>query len=265
MAIESGGSQAKSPTPTALFLETTIHGERVFGARHRKEAIRANVVGKAIGSSTCVLGEFIGTFVKDAAVFRNLLVDSPSTDEAIKRAQNYPYTSRQTARMMYVLAEMAKDAGYEKDDLLDHLEILIEWGLVDRFFEGLIFLSVATGCTKAQAHFVKNEETQVYRPEGLSCSKSQPPQCSIESFLSGNRELLQRIVAGVNNPDLNEMLGVARSLLDSADVPFGRNCQKLKDVLIALESPSDCQIYTTNLRHFEPICAALEKTIYKER
>lgn len=40
------------------------------------------------------------------------------------------------------------------------------------------------------------------------------------------------------------------------------NCWALGDLIITLECPSDAMLWTTNFRHFEPLCKALNKHLF---
>ena len=55
-------------------------------------------------------------------------------------------------------------------------------------------------------------------------------------------------------------------ILVDPDIARGRNCTwYLGDLVIALEMPTDAAIYTTNQRHFAPLCALLGKELYHPR
>lgn len=248
-----------------IFLETTIQADRVVGTVDRKQTVANNLSGRTLISSTCVLGEFIDTFVHDAVIFRKLVADSPSTNDALKRLQ--VYRERTTKRAISIFASITDSGSMDKLDVLDVLDRWIDWELIDRFHQGLAAVVEGAGCAKAWASAV--EDDGGYRIEGLSYTKAAPPDCRIEAFLNEHRDELQKIVAALErlssrDVEQDRMLQTSQIVLDGLDTPFGRNCQSIKDIVIGLEAPQQSEIYTRNRIHFEPICAALSKTLHQE-
>jgi len=43
-----------------------------------------------------------------------------------------------------------------------------------------------------------------------------------------------------------------------------KNCRDCGDAIIAVESPSDALLFTTNIKHFEPICSEIKKKIISD-
>jgi len=248
-----------------LFLETTIQGERVVGPDFRKEKISINIEGKTLISSVCVLGEFKQTFVHDAILFHKILVDSSNTSEALKRLPSF--SARMHKRAVDIFASITEDGNTDKTDVLDTLERWILWELVHRFHYGLVAVVNYTNCRKARATVVKHGEK--YEIDGLSCSKQNPPDCAILDFLKGHRAEFQQILDAIDklpikDKDQVSMVNAGQKVLEGQDTPFGLNCKALMDIVIALEAPKECAIYTTNKKHFEPVCKALGLNLYND-
>ncbi len=248
----------------SLFLETTVQAERILGTRTKKEAVKRNTAGKTLVSSKTVLGEFINTFVHTAVVFHNLLVDSPNTAEALQRLESYQ--ERKAKRAMKLLGTVAKERGWDKEDVLDHLDMFVEWGLVHMFEHGLAAIVVGTDCAKARARPIKRDSAYALPIPGLSCQKNAPPECSAGAFLSTHREALLDVVANLDPKDDEQrrMIETGPRVADGTENPFGQTCMNLKDIIIALEAPAESAVYTTNIKHFAPICEALGKQLHKE-
>lgn len=65
---------------------------------------------------------------------------------------------------------------------------------------------------------------------------------------------------------LARMADLCAQILADPDIARGRNCTwYLGDLVIALETPADAAFYTTNLRHFAPLCKLLGKQLYHLR
>lgn len=52
---------------------------------------------------------------------------------------------------------------------------------------------------------------------------------------------------------------IAEVLEDTTKAQGRNNCWALGDVIITLEVPDDAVLYTTDIRHFQPVCTALGK------
>lgn len=73
-------------------------------------------------------------------------------------------------------------------------------------------------------------------------------------------------VAEADRTLLARMADLCAQILVDPDIARGRNCTwHLGDLVIALEMPTDAALYTTNLRHFAPLCALLGKELYQPR
>jgi len=240
----------------------------VLGSEKRQKIVLANLDGKALVSSKTVLGEFIDTFVHDAVLFYNLVVDSPSIPEALKRLPNY--RDRLTKRCIMIFANVAEEWGYVKEDFLDRLEVWIDWMLTYRFSQGLILLVEGTNCAKARANPMKENDRYVTPIPSLTCSQESPPECSVEAFIAAHKGDLINIIEKLRDleqkdDNQKQMIAIGSRVANGEKKPIGRACQCLKDIIIALEAPGEGAIYTTNIKHFKPICAAIGKQLYKEK
>jgi hypothetical protein len=250
----------------SIFLETTIQADRILGTKKRKETVIKNLKDKSLLSSRTVLGEFINTFIHDAAVYYNLIVDSPNAEEALKRLPHI--RQRVTNRRIAIFASVAEESGWDRLDILDKLEQWIEWGLIKRFNQGIALLS-GTNCRKTEATPIKDGDQYIIPIPGLSCTKTPTRACNIEAFIDINKKEFSKIIERLENlvtkdNDQNNAIGEGKKVLAEEEKPFGQTCQTLKDVIIAIEAPENSCIYTSNITHFRPICEALQKDLYIE-
>ena len=245
----------------SLFLETTAQVARTLGSYREREK-HFSVCGECkLLSSTYVLGEFKKTFLHDAVIFHTILTDSESTSEALDRAQRYP--GRKTNRMYTLFARLAEDNNMEREMLLEKLETLIEWQLENRFRYGLTDVLDKTHCTRAAWTTAKTDG--VYGLQ-MSCTKAAPPECGIVTFWDEHRECLERIVAVLEEYDVEDSDERDRVVKECTGVlsggqPQGRTCEALADAIMAIECPEDAQLQTTNAKHFGVLCEALGRVM----
>lgn len=247
-----------------LFLETTIQGNRIFGGKSLAEKIKRNLNGKRVCTSIFVLNEFKKTFLNAVICYYNLLVDSPDTQTALRRAVRYP--ERAHKRIAQVYATLCDKGGHDKEVVLECLESWIDDGLMIEFHESIEEPIVnKTSCRWVDGEPVKKGNIYYLK---ISCTKSDPPPCNIENFWKEHKKELHRLAAATSFKDseLSKVRDVAALIKKDKDSPYGENCHvHLSDAVIAIESPKRSQIYTTNKKHFEPICEVLKtKSVYKE-
>lgn len=251
-----------------LFLETTIHGDKIFGEKALQEKIQENLTGRRVCTSEFVLNEFKNTFLKSAIFYHELLVDSPSTHRALDRATRY--SERVHKRITKIFAKLCDEAGHNKDTVLERLEMLIEDGFMPEFFinaeEPII--------NETECMWVGGEPVRTgnrYKLE-VYCRKNKPPSCGIESFWNKHKKELDllsesEIFSRTSDKQLSKLCEVAKKIKDKTDSPYGQNCHiHLSDAVIAVEAMKGSHIYTTNKKHFEPICKVLkDRQVYKEK
>ncbi len=243
-----------------LFLETTIQVEKIFAEKDKREVLLSFLSkSKKKCTSNYVLDQFKATFVNASVLFHRLLIDSPDVHTALKRAEIY--TEGRLKKMLSIFYALCDEVGYNKQDVIDRLEIYIEGGLIDEFLSGVDDFVDETKCCR-----VRNEPFKKGRgyEMSVSCNKQNPPGCSINEFWKKNKSLLAKIANSLNTDsdktELEKVKEVARKVYDTADLPFGNNCSvHLSDTIIAIEAPASSKIFTTNEKHFAPICAAIDK------
>ena len=86
----------------------------------------------------------------------------------------------------------------------------------------------------------------------------------LQEFLSANTERL-KLIHDYLNEKRTEMgtivHGIDRILVGEFNLGI-RAWQRLGDVIIALEVPENCALFTTNRQHFEPLCGVLGIPIF---
>jgi len=246
---------------TRIFLDTTVQIERVTATRACQEEIVRALVGAQVITSTYVLGEYLRTLVQDALVLYNLVLQTEQPHDVETRIAQL-LNKKSASRCLLLWASLHRAGVYEPANLLRTLRVYIEYGLINRFMVGIDELLDATACGLAREHPAPQGETYRLRTQCTRLVK----ECDLAERLAEHRPHLRTLADGLkDHPDA----ALARTgvfcarLLEDPDVARGRNCAwYLGDLVIALELPSDAALYTTNRRHFEPLCSLLGRQIY---
>ena len=209
------------------------------------------------------MGEFNRTLIKDAIIFRDLLLTSSSVEDAVKRLPSF--TSRRSKRTVALLATLGFDG--DKQRTIERLESFIEWRGHDHFRDSIDSYTDEVGCV-LKSWTPDTGGSSGYDLDGLKCLKNNPPPCEVMAFIEGNREVLESLVDVVGQGDRENVVSAANAferILGGDDVPFGEgsNCYRIADTLIALESPDDAEIYSTD-GDIRAICEVIGKDIYAQ-
>jgi hypothetical protein len=245
----------------ALFLDTTIQIERVVGSRARQAELRRELANYHLTTSTYVLGEYLRTLVKDAILLHKLTLEHKYLDDIMTAIAQYP-NKRVSSRMLLLWANVYRRGRYDEQDILDQLDDYITFWLVNRFVTGIDELLDVTECGLARERPAAVGESYHLRNQ---CTR-RIRECVLAERLSEWQPELQAVADGLrDHPDsaLARIGALAAHLLDEPDLVRGRNCTwYLGDLIIALELFPEIPFYTTNRRHFEPLCALLGKRLF---
>lgn len=245
-----------------IFLDTTIQIERLTATRTRQMAIAKVLNGKHIVTSSYVLGEYLRTLVNDAVQLFELINATESTYDVETQIANL--MNKRSARRCLLLWTMYHRSGiYDHSMMRKKLDNDIEYGLVNRFMLGIDEFLDTTCCGLAKERPMLGEETYQLRTQ---CTR-RVKECELVALLQKYKPKIQLLADGLKNHSDRSLVRISKLctlILEDPDVARGRNCTwYLGDLVIALEAPKDTAIYTSNLRHFEPICELLGKKIYR--
>ncbi len=209
------------------------------------------------------MGEFNRTLIKDAIIFRDLLLTSPSVGDAVKRLPSF--TPRRYKRTVDLLATLGFDD--DKQRTIERLESFIEWRAHEHFWDSIDTHTDEVGCV-LKSWTPDSDGSGGYDLDGLKCLKNSPPPCNVIAFIERNRGVLESLVDAIGQGDRKNVVSAANAferILSGKDIPFGErsNCYRIADTLIALESPDDAEIYSTD-GDVKSICEILGKDIYED-
>ena len=244
-----------------IHADTSVLASRVFDTAERKAAARAALANHTVCICGYVLQELRATFLKAAARFHTLILDSEAgLPEAIERLPDFSQ-SRAQDRMTRVLASIIRHAvtvdqgRIDDESALEYLEMLLDGVMMRRFTDGL--------------DYVEHDNVDCHRADGvaerdgdyyLTSLKCTHPDCGLRDFLAENAAGLRSIASGPDELDeVHERLrATARAAIATPGDIRTTDCYGvLADVIIALECPDGATLCTTNMKHSVPICEAL--------
>jgi len=263
---------------TSVFLDTTIQIDKIWGDTPHRHALN-QILDKfeSRTSSSYVKMEFKRGFLQYLVYMYNILVESKDFREIYVRMQKLsPQVTHRIGGVCCALSsffdikELKVPKTYDRP-MLDELYLLMESFLRQRietamssFEDGLDSITDQTGCFLATLEpIMRGEKFDNRNP----ICKKQDIKCSIVNFLTENREAFQQILQILeDSPDLDQELekmkkAVEKILKYHDEIANRTNCWHCGDAIIAIECPSQAQLFTTNQKHFQPICSAINKDV----
>ena len=248
-------------TNSRVFLDTTIQIERVTATSERQAEIANALTGAEVITSTYVLGEYLRTLVKDALLLYDLICTTEHSYDVETQIANL-LNKRSASRCLLLWASLHRAGIYERTRLLFTLDGYIDYGLVTRFMTGIDELLNTTDCGLAKERPQLTGETYELRAQ---CTRP-VKECTLAELLTAHEAEIKILADGLkehSDKALARMGDLCTNILDDPHIARGRNCTwYLGDLVIALELPPDAALYTTNRRHFEPLCELLGKQFY---
>lgn len=258
-----------------IFLDSSVQVPRRFGMPKLRQGIQ-NILDKysLLVSSTYVRMEFTHSFIRDLIYLYDLSMRLSNLSEILCKIETLPNVIRRKInRLLQGLAifflEVEGDILNERNlDILEKLQLWLphvideswEW-----FNESLDYVVDGTGCKKASVAPVRIGDT--YQPFG-GCKKSEK-KCKIDEFFRSNITNFESIVDELKNlPSENkdeELLRMEKVLEKALSYPEdlldSKNCWKCGDAIITTECPKEAILFTTNIKHYQLLCPAVDKTL----
>ena len=257
---------------TKILLDNTIQIERII-VPSRRAIIQPKLINENVQviSSTYLLMEYRRTIVADFIAVHNLvkLYEKLGTAVAHLSSGRAGFSTRAMGRRQKILGMAMVDCEDANESLtrtgiLRILELYLEGGLERRFMENISTLTNTTGCDLAKYPLIQKQDG--YYQLTTSCNKKHVV-CQLPAFLEKNAHDLQLAKQFIKQHSTEEYRGflekLSRVTTDFSQSKGQRTCWKLGDIIIALEAPKDALIYTTD-KHFETICTALGRRLYRE-
>lgn len=99
----------------------------------------------------------------------------------------------------------------------------------------------------------------------MSCRR-ETARCSLHELLRANDTAIQKLQADsavLKALDANTQRALREITNDFTVAKGEQNCWSLGDLIIVLECPPDALLWTTNLRHFAPLCQAFGRQLFQ--
>ena len=248
-----------------IFVETTIQIHRLLQNPAIYDTIQITLQTHEAVTSTYVWMEVQRTLGQDYQYLIDLLLTKQPTTIAqlichLGVGENV-YSARRLQRMLHIMAyrlEELNTATLEPIETAYQLKRQCRRLLHQTFFEHIDQVVDSTVCDLIQPGYTI--------PIGgrMSCRR-ETARCVLHELLDTNRDVLQNLqadAAALTLLDTNTKQALTDISTDSTAAKGERNCWALGDVIITLECPTDALLWTTNLRHFEPLCKVLGKHLF---
>lgn len=260
----------------AIFLETSIHIERLFSNKQRRQQIQRRLSGATLYTSSYVWMEFrrsvLQTYAYLLSIVRGILNEGTKQieiHELIRRLSAAPsirFIPRAIQRLLLILSSLLEafpGRVVHTEKLIDYFEYHIAHLGPDGFFLGIDEFINETSCDLVRP----GVEIGDYVHKRLSCNAAKA-SCALVPILSAHRaELLTLekalVAAPLEKKDPKTLAALRKVNADVTKAKGERTCWALGDIIIALEAPAKAKIYTGD-HHFDVICEVLGKQRLRE-
>ncbi|MCK4765889.1 MAG: hypothetical protein KAW12_27055 [Candidatus Aminicenantes bacterium] len=257
-----------------LFLETTIQIDRCSSDIDKKEKID-QVISRfsEISSSTYVKMEFKRRFIQDLVYLYHILIGSENFKDVWFRISKLRSDYHKRKINGIIASFCGFFADHENEEVHGPLgSELLEKAV--RYFRNIIEVAWEsfnrevsevldeTGCYNAKIGPTRKGEKFDNRTK--KCKK-EDIKCKIVEFFTRNRKSFKKIYKKLCQLDcLDDEQEKLKNILENAlkkprIMADRKNCWNCGDAIIAAESPGDAVLFTTNIKHFEPICSEIKK------
>ncbi len=262
-----------------LFLETTVQIDWFSADRKKKEKIDKIISQfSQILSSTYVKMEFRRRFIQDLVyLYNEALVGADNFADVFLRIDklHFEYHKRKIKGIIASFFRFFSDTTEEEihgpfgkvvlEKAIPYFKQAIEsaW---EAFDDKIDILLNETDCYHAKIGPVL---TGVKFDNRMSKCRKADIRCKIVDFFVQNKEVFQKIYERLSSMEkLDAEQEKIKNILEKAlehsqNMADRQNCWNCGDAIIALESPNDAVLFTTNMKHFEPVCSAIEKKCLK--
>lgn len=247
------------PRRPKAFLDTSVILTREFGSRQRKKKIKSTLEGKHKIASTYSVTEMNRTFLKDAIFLYSILTEEPTLHAVFERLQKFPLTERRIKRCLALLNKITDNRQLRMKTAITRLENLI-LGTKALLFRDVSTIESGTLCPLSE------ETVEFDYPTfklNTSCTKSRA-MCSLAQYLKAYTSKLSNIQQAISSdPKMKKLSSALEKVIADPNEARGRRCQTLGDVIICLDAPGGCNVYSTNAKDFAVICRIMKKKFVK--
>jgi hypothetical protein len=258
-----------------LFLETTIQIDRFCSDTDKKKKIDKQIARfSRTLSSTYAKMEFKRRYIQDLVyLYNEALLGAKTFADVLARIDKLrsDYHKRKIKRIITSFYGFFLDKGDEEvfgplgkvtlEKAVIYFKSLIENAWED-FDSDIDEILNGTGCYNAKTGPTRTGEK--FDNRSNICKKGDI-KCKIVEFFIRNRESFIKIYKKLSqlnclDDEQQKVKNILEKAIEYPEIMADRkNCWNCGDAIIAVESPSDAVLFTTNIKHFEPICSEIKK------
>lgn len=249
-----------------VFLETTIQIQRLLYGGEERRKIDQVLAPYEVLTSTYVWMEVQRTIGQDYQYLIDLLLTKrPTTFAQLLRligGSESLYSLRSTRRILHIVTQLLEELKTTTLNPLATAYRLQEerrWLLHHEFFANVQQVLDVTHCDLVQPTY------RVATGGRMSCRRT-TAQCNLPALLRQSTDSIQQLHNAVET--LSALDAKTKRALAAIQSDFNlakgeQNCWALADLIIVLECPTVAALWTTNVRHFAPLCQALGRTWFQ--
>lgn len=254
-------------------MDTTIQIDRLFEKSDRRRKIYDEIAGSDCYTCTLALREF-KALVIDACISLYSIIEECDSDPDVLTEIAREFSKSKESMLLKIYAQVKREAGldvsFDKELALATVRSYITGGLLPRFRDALS--EPESDLTKCEVARHEVQESDGMFELEVHCNRERA-SCNLPQVYGGNERHLKQIkelVEGELGTDrelrseerreferINE---VYSRVLESGDwniVKGQRNCDRLADLSILIESPPGSAVYTTD-RDYEYLFSRLD-------
>jgi len=242
--------------PSLLYLDTTIQLSKLFAPYTVRQRIR-----HGLGLHSCVTSRYVRMeymrWLEPCVHVHQLLREETARNRITALSEVQARTllvfGRLRNKMLSILTWLHRYSGGDARMALLQLENLIDYRLADLFDADVTELPDPITCPLMDLRAVSQGDGFRLDPD-IPYRKGQMP-CHIVEFMAEHRTQLQALAEALA-ADYSKMATACRRVLADPREAQGSTCKTLGDVIIALQTPEDAILYTTDTS-FDIICPTL--------
>lgn len=244
-------------TQTTYYLDTTIQLTKLFGPSTIRKNIRGHIQEHACIVSSYVRMEYL-RWLEPCIQVHQLLQEEITHNRATAlsevQARILLVHGRSQNKMLSILTWLLRIYSPDPRLLLYYLKTLIEYEFHEAFTQDNIdLLPDPIACPLMDVHAVPDGSGYRLEPD-IPYRRGEMP-CNIVGFLQEHRNALQELVLALSETH-PKLAKACRRVLTHPDDAQGNLCKTLGDVIIALQTPTDAILWTTD-GAFDVICPIL--------
>lgn len=246
------------------YLDTTIQLSKLFAPSSVRHAIKERITEHPCVVSSYARMEYLRWLEPCVAVHQLLqeeIAYNRTTALSEVQARILLAHGRNQNKMLSILTWLLRLYNPDARMLLFYLKTLIEYEFHEVFTQGIELLPDPIACPLMDLRAIP--QATGYRLEPALAYRRSTMPCHIVDFLQEHRIALQDLALALHQT-YPQMAEACWRVLENPTDAQGNTCKTLGDVIIALQTPADAVLWTTDAS-FDLICPVLGISHLRER